>query len=61
MVVNLGYFSAENTGILPYKTDKWFPLCDIMHKFRSNRPEWYIIITYELELVKLGNECLYLY
>ena len=36
IVVNLGYFSA---GILAYKTDKWFPLCDIIHKFRSSRPE----------------------
>ena len=39
IVVNLGYFSAENTGILSYTTDKWFPLCDIIHKFRSSRPE----------------------
>ena len=39
IVVNLGYFSAWNTGILSYKIDKSFPLCDITHKFRSSRPE----------------------
>ena len=39
IVVNLRYISAQNTGILSYKTDKWFPLCDVIHKFRSSRPE----------------------
>ena len=39
IVVNLGYFSAKNTGILSCKTDKWFALCDIIHKFRCSRPE----------------------
>ena len=31
IVVNLGYFSAQNTGILSYETDTWFPLCDILY------------------------------
>ena len=31
IAVNLRYFSAYNTGILSYKTDKWFPLSDIQN------------------------------
>ena len=40
IAVNLRYFSAYNTGILSYKTDKWFPLCDIIHKFKSSCYDW---------------------
>ena len=29
IIVNLRYFSAWNTGILSYKTDQYFNLCDI--------------------------------
>ena len=26
IAANLGYLNKQNTGILSYKTDKWFPL-----------------------------------
>ena len=56
IVVNLRYFSVQNPVILPYKTSKWFLLCDIINS-EVTVHRYYIIITSEVELVKLGNEC----
>ena len=36
LVVNVEYFSAWNKSLLSHKTGKWFPLCDIIHKFRNS-------------------------
>ena len=37
--VSRGFGRHADGTMLSYKTDKWFPMCDITHKFRNGRPE----------------------